>query len=66
MAEARDAIERIYGKRPQPVEARDVKGLRPNVLDSSAIIDGRIADLAESGLFQSRFVVPSFVVDDDE
>jgi len=44
--------------------ARDVKGLRPNVLDSSVIIDGRIADLAESGLFQSRFVVPSFVVDE--
>lgn len=44
--------------------ARDVKGLRPNVLDASAIIDGRIADLAESGLFQSRFVVPSFVVDE--
>jgi uncharacterized protein YacL len=38
--------------------------LRPNVLDSSTIIDGRIADLAESGLFQSRFVVPSFVVDE--
>jgi uncharacterized protein YacL len=44
--------------------ARDVKGLRPNLLDASAIIDGRIADLAESGIFQSRFVVPSFVVDE--
>jgi uncharacterized protein YacL len=44
--------------------ARDVKGLRPNVLDSSAIIDGRVADLAETGLFQSRFVVPSFIVDE--
>lgn len=44
--------------------ARDVKGLRPNVLDSSAIVDGRVADLAESGIFESRFVVPSFVVDE--
>ena len=44
--------------------ARDVKGLRPNVIDASAIVDGRIADLAESGIFQSRFVVPSFVVDE--
>ena len=44
--------------------ARDVKGLRPNLLDASAIIDGRIADLAESGIFQSRFVVPSCVVDE--
>jgi len=44
--------------------ARDVKGLRPNLLDASAIVDGRIADLADAGIFQSRFVVPSFVVDD--
>ena len=44
--------------------ARDVKGLRPNILDSTAIIDGRIADLVETGLFQSRFVVPSFIVDE--
>jgi uncharacterized protein YacL len=44
--------------------ARDVKGLRPNLLDSSTVIDGRIADLAETGIFQSRFVVPSFVVDE--
>jgi uncharacterized protein YacL len=44
--------------------ARDVKGLRPNLLDSSAIIDGRIADLVETGLFQSRFVVPTFIVDE--
>ncbi len=44
--------------------ARDVKGLRPNVLDASAIIDGRVADLADTGIFQSRFVVPSFVLDE--
>ena len=44
--------------------ARDVQGMRPNLLDSSAIIDGRIADLAEAGIFESRFAVPSCVVDD--
>ena len=44
--------------------ARDVRGLRPNVLDISAIVDGRIADLAEAGVFESRFVVPSFVLDE--
>jgi uncharacterized protein YacL len=38
--------------------------MRPNLLDSSAIIDGRIADLAEAGIFESRFAVPSCVVDD--
>ena len=44
--------------------ARDVRGLRPNVLDASAIVDGRIADLAEAGVFESRFVVPAFVLDE--
>jgi uncharacterized protein YacL len=44
--------------------ARDVRGLRPNVLDVTAIVDGRIADLAEAGVFESRFVVPSFVLDE--
>ena len=44
--------------------ARDIQGMRPNLLDASAIVDGRIAELAEAGLFESRFVVPSFVVDE--
>ena len=44
--------------------ARDVRGLRPNVLDASAIIDGRIAELADTGLFQSRFVVPTTVMEE--
>ena len=44
--------------------ARDVRGLRPNVLDASAIIDGRIAELADTGLFQSRFVVPATVMEE--
>ena len=44
--------------------ARDVRGLRPNVLDATSIVDGRIADLAEAGIFESRFVVPTFVLDE--
>ncbi len=44
--------------------ARDVRGLRPNVLDATAVVDGRIADLAEAGIFESRFVVPSIVLDE--
>lgn len=44
--------------------ARDVRGLRPNVLDTTSIVDGRVADLAEAGIFESRFVVPTFVLDE--
>jgi uncharacterized protein YacL len=44
--------------------ARDVRGLRPNVLDTSCIVDGRIAELADTGLLQSRFVVPAAIMED--
>jgi ribosomal protein S18 acetylase RimI-like enzyme len=44
--------------------ARDVRGLRPNVLDATSIVDGRLADLAAAGIFDSRFVIPAFVLDE--
>ncbi|MDZ4850844.1 MAG: TRAM domain-containing protein [Pirellulaceae bacterium] len=42
--------------------ARDLKGLRPFVLDTSAIIDGRIADLADTSILDSQLVMPRFVL----
>ncbi len=42
--------------------ARDVKGRRPLVLDTSAVIDGRIADVVESQLLDSELVLPQFVI----
>ncbi len=42
--------------------ARESKGSRPVVLDTSVIIDGRIADLCETGLFDAELVVPRFVL----
>jgi uncharacterized protein YacL len=42
--------------------AKQVKGARPCVLDTSALIDGRIADLAEVGAFDQQLVAPGFVV----
>jgi uncharacterized protein YacL len=44
--------------------ARDVRGMRPIVLDTTSVVDGRIADLAEAGVFESRFVLPSIVLDE--
>lgn len=40
----------------------DKKGSRPVLLDTSAIIDGRIADLCETGLFDSQIVLPRMVL----
>ncbi len=41
---------------------RDARGSRPIILDTSVLIDGRIAELATTGFFDSQLVVPQFVV----
>lgn len=42
--------------------ARDIKGLRPLILDTSTVIDGRIADVLETGVIDSRLVMPQFII----
>jgi uncharacterized protein YacL len=42
--------------------AKQIRGVRPLVLDTSALIDGRIADVAATGLIQAPLVVPRFVL----
>jgi uncharacterized protein YacL len=42
--------------------AKQTKGARPLILDTSVIIDGRIADLYHSKLFDAPLLVPRFVL----
>lgn len=42
--------------------ARELKGVRPLILDSSALIDGRIADVVETKILDSKMIVPDFVL----
>jgi len=42
--------------------ARENKGPRPLLLDTSAIIDGRIADIVETEALESEIIVPRFVL----
>lgn len=44
--------------------AKQIRGPKPILLDSSALIDGRIADLAGVGAVQVPLVIPRFVVDE--
>jgi len=44
--------------------AKQTKGARPLILDTSAIIDGRIADLCQSKLFDAPLIVPRFVLNE--
>jgi uncharacterized protein YacL len=42
--------------------AKQIRGTKPLLLDSSALIDARIADIAVTGLLQAPLIVPRFVV----
>lgn len=42
--------------------SKEVKGLKPYVLDTSVIIDGRIADVVEARIFDSQLIMPRFVL----
>ena len=42
--------------------SKQVKGPKPLILDTSVIIDGRIADLCETRVVDSKLIVPRFVL----
>lgn len=42
--------------------SRELKAGRPFILDSSALIDGRIADLAGTSILDSEVLVPQFIL----
>ena len=44
--------------------ARQAKGLHPMLLDTSVIIDGRIADIADTRILKSPLIVPRFVLEE--
>jgi uncharacterized protein YacL len=44
--------------------SRQTKGIRPLVLDTSVIIDGRIADICQNKLFDAPLIVPRFVLNE--
>jgi uncharacterized protein YacL len=44
--------------------AKEIKGGRPLVVDTSALIDGRIADVMDTNIFDTELIVPSFVLEE--
>jgi uncharacterized protein YacL len=44
--------------------SRQSKGIRPLVLDTSVIIDGRIADICQSKLFDAPLIIPRFILNE--
>ena len=44
--------------------SKQLRGARPFLVDTSALIDGRILDIAETGLIQVPLIVPRFVIEE--
>ncbi|MHC4776789.1 MAG: PIN/TRAM domain-containing protein [Planctomycetota bacterium] len=44
--------------------SKQVRGVRPLLLDSSALIDGRVEGLGQTGFLAAPMVVPQFVLDE--
>lgn len=44
--------------------SKERRGARPMLLDTSVLIDGRVADIAATGLIESQVVVPRFVLEE--
>src|SRR5205085_3181935 len=42
--------------------SKEIKGLKPYVLDTSVVIDGRIADLVETNVLDNQLIMPRFVL----
>ena len=42
--------------------SKEVKGLKPYVLDTSVVIDGRIADLVETHVLDNQLIMPRFAL----
>ncbi|NQT37119.1 MAG: PIN/TRAM domain-containing protein [Planctomycetes bacterium] len=42
--------------------SKEVKGRRPYVLDTSVVIDGRVADVVETSALDSQLIMPRFVI----
>jgi uncharacterized protein YacL len=42
--------------------SKEVKGRKPYVLDTSVVIDGRIADVVQTEVFDTQLVMPRFVI----
>jgi uncharacterized protein YacL len=42
--------------------SKQLKGVRPLVLDTSVIIDGRIADICDTGIIDTKLITPRFVL----
>ena len=56
-----EAMSRAESQRSKPAHAKG-GGMAPKILDTSVIIDGRIADIMKTGFLEGTIIIPDFVL----
>lgn len=51
----------VYKQKPKPTKKAD-KSMKRVILDTCALIDGRIVDLSNTGFIPDQLIVPEFII----
>lgn len=54
----------LAGRRGESKEVKEPPSVRPKLLDTNVIIDGRIAEIAKTGFLEGELLVPQFVLEE--
>lgn len=64
LARGRDVLELFGLRMPGPSRSGRTTSSSQALLDTSAIIDGRIADITQTGFIRTELLIPGFVLDE--
>lgn len=59
-----NVVKHVTPKEKQTSEPKEGFSIPPKILDTSVIIDGRIADITQSGFLEGELIVPTFVLEE--
>lgn len=59
-----DVMLMFRGSKTAEVSGKDKGAAMPKILDTSVIIDGRIADICDAGFLDGKIIIPSFVLEE--
>lgn len=57
-------IQELFKRNTSKSSAKEVSGAKPKILDTSVIIDGRIADICQTGFVEGTLIIPNFVLEE--
>ena len=57
-------LSRLAPSMKEKSSKKEQKSIPPKVLDTSVIIDGRIADICRTGFIEGKLIIPKFVLDE--